>query len=54
MGLEKTFYRISEDARIPIQVCAIVYRPVGDCPVNFTFRVHFSTGDIDEGAGIHI
>ena len=48
VGLEKTFYRISEDA-VLIEVCAIVYSPALDCPINFAFDIGFYTRDDSAG-----
>ena len=49
MGLEKTFYQVSEDVGV-VEVCAIVYSPTIFCPISFPFNVSLSTGD--DSAGI--
>ena len=48
MGLERTFYNVSEGVGI-VEVCAVVFQPVSDCPVSFSFDVILST--IDGTAG---
>ena len=48
VGLEKTFYRISEEA-VQIEVCAIVYSPALDCPFNFAFDIGYYTRDNSAG-----
>ena len=50
MGLERTFYQVSEDVGV-VEVCAIVYEPNGNlaCPISFPFEVNLSTGDGSAG-----
>ena len=48
VGLEKTFYCISEDA-VQIEVCAIVYFPVLECPIDFAFAIGYYTRDDSAG-----
>ena len=50
MGLEKTFYQVSEDVGV-VEVCAIVYEPNGNlaCPISFPFDVSLSTEDDSAG-----
>ena len=48
MGLEKTFYQVSEDVGV-VEVCAIVYSPIITCPVAFPFDVSLSTEDFTAG-----
>ena len=50
MGLEKTFYQVTEDVGV-VEVCAIVYSPNGNlaCPISFPFDVSLSTGDGSAG-----
>ena len=48
VGLEKTFYSVSEDVGV-VEVCAIVYSPTIDCPIAFPFDVGLST--LDNTAG---
>ena len=49
VGLENTFYEVSEDAG-SVEVCAIVYSPSIDCPIVFPFNISLST--INNTAGI--
>ena len=44
MGLEKTFYSVSEDDGM-LEVCAIVTSPGIGCPIQFPFQVSLSTTD---------
>ena len=48
VGLEKTFYQVSEDVGV-VEVCAIVYSPIITCPVAFPFDVRLSTEDFTAG-----
>ena len=48
VGLEKTFYSVSEDVGV-VEVCAIVYSPIIDCPIAFPFNVGLSTRDNTAG-----
>ena len=48
MGLEKTFYQVSEDVGV-VEVCAIVYSPTIVCPIEFPFDVSLSTRDGSAG-----
>ena len=50
MGLEKTFYQVSESEGV-VEVCATVSRPNGNltCPISFQFDVSLSTGDNSAG-----
>ena len=50
VGLEKTFYQVREDVGV-VEVCAIVYSPTIDCPIEFLFNVSLSTRN--NSAGIH-
>ena len=43
-----TFYNVSEDVGV-VEVCTIVYEPVGDCPISFPFEVMLSTRDGSAG-----
>ena len=51
VGLEETYYNVSEGVGV-VEVCAIVYEPVGACPIAFPFTVLLST--IDDTAGVYI
>ena len=48
VGLEETFYQVSEDVGV-VEVCAIVYSPVNDCPIAFPFQVRLTTRDGSAG-----
>ena len=48
VGLEKTFYSVTEDVGV-VEVCAIVYIPTIDCPIEFPFDVRLSTRDGSAG-----
>ena len=48
VGLEKTFYNVTEDVGV-VEVCAIVYSPTIDCPINFTFDISLSARDGSAG-----
>ena len=51
VGLEKTFYSISEDdPQGVVEVCVIVYRANNNnCPIPFSFDVNISTVEDSEG-----
>ena len=42
VGLDRTSYNISEEIGM-IEVCAIIYSPVIDCPIAFPFDVSLIT-----------
>ena len=45
MGLERTFYTVSESVGV-VEVCTIVVRsPSLPCPIDHPFNVRFSTDD---------
>ena len=48
VGLERTFYNVSEDMGV-VEVCAIVYSPVIECPIQFSFEVQLITSDASAG-----
>ena len=48
VGLEKTFYSVSEDDGM-LEVCAIVTSPDIGCPIQFPFQVSLSTTDGSAG-----
>ena len=48
MGLERTFYQISEGVDV-VEVCAIVYSPNITCPIEFKFEISLSTSDDSAG-----
>ena len=39
VGMERKFYQVSEDVGV-VEVCAIVYRPEFDCPIEFQFDIN--------------
>ena len=39
VGLERTLHQVSEDVGV-VEVCAIVYSPEVDCPIEFLFEVN--------------
>ena len=51
VGLDRTIYQVSEDAGV-VEVCAIVYSPMSDCPIEFPFEVRFTTLDGSAGKKI--
>ena len=50
VGLERTFYQVSEDVGV-VEVCAVVYSPNDNCQISFAFDVSFSTIDGSAGDG---
>ena len=48
VGLERTIYQVSEDDGV-VEVCAVVYSPVIECPIQFSFNLELTT--IDGSAG---
>ncbi|CAI8023699.1 hypothetical protein GBAR_LOCUS13828, partial [Geodia barretti] len=46
IGLERTLYSIQEGSAPAVEVCIVVYRPTGICPIPFPFSVMFSTSDL--------
>ena len=48
VGLEDTFYMVSEGVGF-VEVCAIVYHLVFECPIDFNFDVDFSASDGSAG-----
>ena len=48
VGLEETLHLVSEDVGV-VEVCAIVYSPMVDCPIEFPFDVRLTT--LDGSAG---
>ena len=38
MGLERTFYEVSEDVGV-VEVCGLVYSSEIECPIAFAFNV---------------
>ena len=48
LGLERTFYQVSEDDGI-VEVCAVVYNPVIECPIQFSFDIRLTTTNDSAG-----
>ena len=48
MGLERTIFTVSEDVGV-VELCARVFEPDIDCPIEFPFSVILSTADRTEG-----
>ena len=48
VGLERTFYQVSEDVGV-VEVCAVVRNPTIVCPIAFPFNISFSTADTTAG-----
>ena len=48
VGLERTLYQVSEDVG-EVEVCAIVYSPDGDCPIELLFTVRLTTTNDSAG-----
>ena len=45
VGLEETFYNVSENIGV-VEVCVVVHQPVsGGCPISFPFNVSLYTLD---------
>lgn len=42
VGLEHTFYSVLE-SDVSVEVCAVVYEPITDCPVEFNFDLRLYT-----------
>ena len=50
VGLEKTEYSIVEGSGWGVvEVCIVVTAPTGDCPIDSSFSIHFSTSDNTAG-----
>ena len=42
VGLERTIYTVSEDGNV-VELCARVFEPAIDCPIEFPFDIAIST-----------
>ena len=51
VGLEQVFYHVTENMGF-VELCAVVYEPVIDCPIEFPIAVQLST--IDNTAGMTV
>ena len=50
--LDRTLYQVSRDVDV-VEVCAIVYSPMSDCPIEFPFDVTLTTLDGSGGKKIY-
>ena len=48
VGLERTIHSVSEYVGV-LELCAIVYSPSVDCPIEFPFDVSLSTSENTAG-----
>ena len=48
MGLERTIFTVSEDVGV-VELCARVFEPAIDCPIEFPFDIVLSTTDRTAG-----
>ena len=48
VGLERTFYQISEDVGV-VEICAIARNSTIVCPIAFPFNISFSKTDTTAG-----
>ena len=48
VGVERTFFQVSENVGV-VEVCAIVYSPVIECPIQFPFDVRLTLFDGSAG-----
>ena len=53
VGFEETLYQVNETSGI-VEICAVVFEPVIDCPIEFDFNVTFETRDDTAGTCIGI
>ena len=53
VGLERTYYNVSEAVGV-VEVCAVVYQPTGDCPIEFPFNATLTTSDGSAGSIVAI
>ena len=42
--MEQTFFRVIEDVEV-IELCAVVFEPEINCPIQFSFNIHLHTAD---------
>ena len=49
VGLEKTYYEVSEEVDDVVEVCAVVSSPNTACPIAFSFEVVISSNDYTAG-----
>ena len=49
MGLERTFYQVSEDVE-ELELCVSVFSPDVQCPIEFAFNISITTNDNTAGA----
>ena len=48
MGLERTIFTVSEDVGV-VELCARVFEPDIDCPIEFAFNIILSSTDRTAG-----
>ena len=48
VGFEQTFYPVTDNIGT-VEICAVVYEPAIDCPIEFDFNVTFETCDGSAG-----
>ena len=53
VGFEKTFYQVNESSGT-VEICAVVYEPDIDCPIQIDFNVTFETGNETKGTGMYV
>ena len=44
VGLEQILFEVMEDVEV-IELCAVVFEPDINCPIHFSFNIHFHTAD---------
>ena len=52
VGLEQTFYRVSEDVG-QVELCVNVSSPIIECPITFPFQVSLTTRSRTAGNAIY-
>ena len=52
VGLEETFYQVNETIGT-MEVCAVVYEPQVECPIQIDFNVTFETRAETAGTYVH-
>ena len=53
IGFEERFYQVNETSGT-VELCAVVFEPDVDCPIEFAFNVTFETSDISAGTCMSI
>ena len=52
VGFEETIYQVNESTGT-VEVCAVVYEPYIDCPIQIDFNVTFNTENETAGRYVH-